>query len=453
MDFHIHSQERVEEENDGQDRIESEWNKIHKSKDDFIHARNGDHLLIPFECDYCIFYKLKNHIPRLNHPQDQLLMGCLRRMNLDAFWSRTTSTVRANTLRANRMKKLSDLVGLSTSFIHTDHLPPYDHCGYEVAVQILLASRKGGKYSERYTQFDTIRHLRSTYSNFVRASPQANKTVSALGDFHGNYARLVSDPCGSFFFKRFMEGLKARMGQDWRPNMALSTVLLTQLFKRVEEKISISENQMEKHQWIVFSSYVTLSYVLSLRGNEGRFLDLKGLNKHWNEREDCTKIVLRGKFKGERQEREHHLPCINQTDSGINVRSNIERLISNKRRLGFQTGPAITDFTGKVMSFRILNDMLFEVLTNIFDRNPDLFSRKISSHDDISANYQCFRTFRRTSDTRALEKRVKQPDIDIVNKWKSDEKSKSNKPSLPMHQLYAQFDLFLGPFLRYTKAM
>jgi len=453
MKFHIHSQEAIEAASDGDSRLETEWANVHSPPDDFLKARNGDHLLIPFECDVCIFHKLRNHFPIPSNPKDELLMHCIRRMNLDAFWSRSTSTVKANVNRAEKMIKLSTSVGLASPFIQSIELPPGDHCGYEIAIQILLASRNPGKYSSKYSQFDTVRHLRSTYSNFIRASPQANQEVLAMGDFNGNYNRLVHDKCGSFYFKRFMEGLKARMGQDWRPNMAMSTELLLRVLKEIENNIQMREQPEQKHKWIVFSSYVVVTYVLSLRGKEGLFIDLKGLNKYWNERTDLVKIVLRGKIKGDKNAREHHLPCCNKTNSGIEVRSIISRLLVEKRLRGFRVGPAITDINGKLLSLKVLNDMFFEILTNIFDEEQSLFPKRVSDHESISAYYQCFRTFRRTSDTRALEVKVKRTDIDIVNKWKSDENSKSNKPSLPMHQLYAQLNLFLGPFLRYTKAM
>ena len=170
--FHIHSQERMEEMEDGEVRLESEWSKLHTPITAFTHGRNGDHLMIPFECDICIFVKLRGHKPNLNHASDKLLSACIRRLNLDAFWSRSSSTVKANANRVKRQIELSKLVGLKSPFQQKTSLPEYDHCGYEVGVQILLASRKGGRHNKNYTQFDTVRHLRSSYSNFVRASNQ-----------------------------------------------------------------------------------------------------------------------------------------------------------------------------------------------------------------------------------------------------------------------------------------
>jgi hypothetical protein len=45
-------------------------------------------------------------------------------------------------------------------------LPKEDHCGYEVAVEMLIHSCRAGSYLAAYTQFDTIRKLRTVFSNY-----------------------------------------------------------------------------------------------------------------------------------------------------------------------------------------------------------------------------------------------------------------------------------------------
>jgi hypothetical protein len=62
--------------------------------------------------------------------------------------------------------------------------------------------------------------------------------------------------------------------------------------------------------------------------------------------------------------------------------------------------------------------------------------------------HQVFRSFRRSSDTRAIEMNVSKTDIEIVNRWHAVEAAKGNRPNFPMHQHYAQL-----AFLRYTGAM
>ena len=97
--------------------------------------------------------------------------------------------------------------------------------------------------------------------------------------------------------------------------------------------------------------------------------------------------------------------------------------------------------------------MLFESLSEIYSKTPELFPLDIKTAEDIESNYQCFRTFRRSSNTRAVEVKVDLKDQQIVNRWRTVEKAGGKRPSMPMHMHYAQFDELLKPFLRYTRSM
>jgi hypothetical protein len=79
-----------------QERVTKAWGRKHRAPDEYLVGRDGDHLLIPFECDLCIFRKLRHHDPLITSEQDKLLLACIRRISLDAFWSRASSTVLAN---------------------------------------------------------------------------------------------------------------------------------------------------------------------------------------------------------------------------------------------------------------------------------------------------------------------------------------------------------------------
>ena len=67
--------------------------------------------------------------------------------------------------------------------------------------------------------------------------------------------------------------------------------------------------------------------------------------------------------------------------------------------------------------------------------------------------YHCFRSFRRASDTRALEAKVSTDDIKLVNRWSTSEKLEGRRPNQEMHFYYADIAQLEAPFLRYTKAM
>ena len=61
------------------------WKEKSIDPNDYHEARNGDHALTPFECDSCVFIKLKRRKPIMGDHKDNLLLVMIRRMNLDAF--------------------------------------------------------------------------------------------------------------------------------------------------------------------------------------------------------------------------------------------------------------------------------------------------------------------------------------------------------------------------------
>ena len=426
----------------------------HRDPCAFLKGRNGDHLHVPFECDLCIFRKLKGVNPSTSRSEDSLLLDCIRRINLDSFWSRSESTVNALARNIRMQLTMSEKVGLQGPFQQILGLPMHDHFGYEVAISILLYSERPGKYSKDHLQYDTIRKLRSSYSDFVRSSSAVNQVTLSMSDFSGNYQRLVTDPCGSLWFKRFMEGLRNRMGQLIKPNRALSHKLILELLKFVDVRFVSEIHQEDSHAWLVFQSYVTITYVLSLRGAEGFLLDLKGLNKYWKKGDSrYTIIPLTGKFKGEHQDSEQLIPCVNETKSGIKVRDTLRTLLKEKLKLGFRDGPAISDHRGKLMTSRELDDILLDSLSQLYEQDPTMFPGDFTSVEDLTHSYQCFRTFRRSAATRAIEVKISKMDMEIVNRWRAVETAGGKRPNLPMYIHYAQVEELMGPFLRFTKAM
>lgn len=106
-----------------------------------------------------------------------------------------------------------------------------------------------------------------------------------------------------------------------------------------------------------------------------------------------------------------------------------------------------------MLTTEALDKMLCEVLEDLFDEKPSLFPPSVTNQEEISDFYQVYRSIRRSSDTRALEQKVSASDIDIVNRWQKVEKAQGNRPALQMKYHYAQVEILLEPFLRYTFAM
>jgi hypothetical protein len=135
------------------------------------------------------------------------------------------------------------------------------------------------------------------------------------------------------------------------------------------------------------------------------------------------------------------------------VKASLERLMALKATKGFTDGPAISDLAGRALSTRDLTDSFLEVLEDLFDSDRGLFPTDVVSKEVLRERYHAFRTFRRTSDTRAAEENVGSTDTDIVNRWQLVERAQGRRAAMPMRLHYTQIDIILKPFLRYTWAM
>ena len=62
--------------------------------------------------------------------------------------------------------------GMIGPYVSHGPLPLYDHCAYEVVVQILRASLFPGRNVTTHVQFEMIRKVRSNYSNWYRSSAE-----------------------------------------------------------------------------------------------------------------------------------------------------------------------------------------------------------------------------------------------------------------------------------------
>jgi hypothetical protein len=435
----------------------SSWGRKKRRQDMFKVGRQGDDLMVQFECDWCVFGKMKNKRPDPKRGPDVLLMACIRRANLDAFWSRARSTVNGQAVLIRKGIELCEPVEIDPPYLEPGPLPPFDHCGYAVAIQMLLKSREAGRYHTSHQQWDTIRRIGVAYRNQVRASGAANSSTLSVGEADGKkYARICNDPCGSLWFSRFSAGCKRRMGQDWRPDRAITPELMKFLMQKIEDRLEARNLEPAfRRRLIMAGAYFAFAYVDSLRGPEGLLVDLGGLRKNFvkGQNEDYVIVALLGQVKGEHGEREHLLPTASVTRSGIKVRQWVQRVIAVNQMCGRETGPAFCDEKGVVLKSGDMNEVLHELLGEIFVEHPGLFQSDIESISDIEDKYSVYRSFRRGSDSLAIAMKVAPEDIKVVNRWSKKEAAGTSKVSLDMTQYYAEVHILLPAFKRYTGAM
>jgi hypothetical protein len=117
-------------------------------------------------------------------------------------------------------------------------------------------------------------------------------------------------------------------------------------------------------------------------------------------------VTLLGKIKGEHHDLAHLVPCVPTTGSGIDVRRSLERFLDFKETQSLIDGPAISHVNGQAYKTRNIDDRFHDVLKDLFVTNHSLFLNHIASTQMPRERYQVFRSYRKSSDSRALAQEV-----------------------------------------------
>jgi hypothetical protein len=90
----------------------------------------------------------------------------------------------------------------------------------------------------------------------------------------------------------------------------------------------------------------------------------------------------------------------------------VDRIETHTR---FRRWSCISDLAGNVFAHHALNDSLLDVLDELFNFHSELFPPSISDKEVLQTRVQVCQTLWRTVDTRALEQKVGQSDIDFYD--------------------------------------
>lgn len=270
VDFHIHKP------------IEDEG-VVWKRREDttkFLSARTGDFLFVPFQCDLCSFRNLTKRSSEPGSQADVRLLVYIRRATLDAFWSRATGTISRSMTGMRKMLRYCNELRIPPPFEQLGPLPVEDIQELTLAITILKASQEQGKNSSNYTQYDSIRKIRSAYGNHYEASKSASTSTWVLRSDKFN-TFFTDSLARSEFFNRFILGLRHRMGRDVHGDLALDFNILHKILDQMKSEIIDGDTLFKRRRWLAMAgSFYVLSFVLALRGNETLMLDLKGLRDY-----------------------------------------------------------------------------------------------------------------------------------------------------------------------------
>lgn len=420
----------------------------------FKTARDGDHLLTPFQCDLCCFRNLQQRDPLPTLPQDQLLLCCIRRANLDAVWGRESHTVAATLRGVRHMVRLWGKLGLAPTFPALGPYPVSDSLGMSVAIAMLMKTLEPGRYNVQYQQFETVRKLRAAFSNVYMASFEGVTSLRTVGGDRAKH-HLTHSPTQSLWFERFAQGCIRRMGQDVRQDWAIPLSAMLGLFQVLEEEwADTSEADLGTLERLAsIGAYSIIAFCGSFRGSEVFLTDLHGLRKHLEaskeQQRDHVIIPLLGRFKGEQNSRYHLAPLASVTSSGLQVQLWVDRLVTVREKEGRIQGPAFCDAQGRIARSHQYEEWIMERLMRVQTTIPGAIAQEV----DIYEQFGVSRSFRRGATSAARTRGVDDKLVDLINRWRRFEGARGKQPNLPMREHYSDIAILVPELVKFSKAL
>ena len=420
--------------------------------DRFKCARDGDHMMCPFQCDGCHFFNIQGRRPGVK-VQDDVLLMCIRRANLDAFWSRESSTVEANRREGARVLALSERLGIDNPYPERKPFPVEDTFGMLIACQSLLRSLDAG-VNTRTIQFETMRKLRTHYSNYHHTLPDGTGWTT-IADGRGTSTFTTSTTYG-FWYRRFMTGCHRRMGDTWLPDRATTIDELQGGYELLEEdwKKFEGDNDM-RLQTALMAMILVGGFSGALRGEELPKIELGAIRKHWGEavghpRTPHVPLVLSGRFKQTEGEKLFFLPLACQSASGIDNRLWTHRALEAYGKLGVYAGPLfrVAQKGNRVRRSSVGDlDILFHgILQRVQERWPQLIAPTVRVQDEFSVR----RSLRRGSTTEASNKQIPKEVIEANQRWGKHQRSRGVLPNMSMMERYSDAKANVAYLIRYS---
>jgi hypothetical protein len=422
---------------------------IEGEEDRFQYGRNGDHLMLSFQCGLCHFRNMEGRNPVKGNNLDDRVLMLIRRATLDSFWSREPATVKGTLRNGSRLEDIVGQLGLSPAVEPMGPFPIHDSVGMKLAVAMLVRSLDPGK-TEQYVQFGTVRTLRSAYSNMYHASKEHLGGVSVLT---GGSRKLVTTNCPSngFWFDRFMVGYYKRVGQLLVQDMAISIEVILAVQDYLEAQWNLTRTDAEKRSVSEMGVIFVICFCLGLRGEEMLMIDIAGCRKHLVEtRQHSTPhvlVALWGRFKQQPGECHHLMPVVDRTASGLRAGEWLVRLLDCLERQGVVNGKLLQGKRGEHVRLGKFADPFYTCLEHVQTTRPDLIDAAVEVREDYGLSRSC----RRGVTTHARNVGVHPDVVNANNRWRVEESARGGgRPWLTMQDYYTEVKQSLPLLLKFS---
>ena len=160
--------------------------------------------------------------------------------------------------------------------------------------------------------------------------------------------QLSENPTSKGWYTRFALGMHKRMGDNPKPDMAISIDVMHAMMERLEIKWqgAKARGDDEEADHVMFAAlFAVVAFCGALRGEEVPLMNLrecmrlhpKGMAETGERRH--TVVALRGRFKNEVGEQCHLVPLAAVTRTGLKPGRWMQRMINSYADKGIRTGP------------------------------------------------------------------------------------------------------------------
>ncbi len=414
----------------------------------FLVARDGDSLVCPFQCDVCHFVNVMGREPLVHSATDTRMLKCIRRVMLDAFWAREPTTVGHVLQEARTGLALSTQLGFAHKlFGPRGPFPAQDVDGMAAAIVMVQRSLAKGRYGAT-VQFETVRKFRAAVSNIYHSSIEGQGAMVMAKDTRK--LQVTKCPTYTAFFERFCHGMHKRMGDIVRPERALSHDILRAIMEELERDWETCPDR-NKLDLALEGAYYLIAYTLALRGEEVPLVEIRGITKHWEQSTQHVKphvvITLLGRFKSETGECYHMMPVLCSTPRGLEPKKWIERVLSEYRRRGVDSGFMFRNPDGSKIRNSSMSSRLYDRLESVQASQPRLISRDT----DIREEYGVSRSFRRGGTSTATNNGAPPLVTELNGRWRKKEQSGASRPNITVREHYTDVRMVLDQLLEFSR--
>ena len=404
----------------------------------FRKARPGDHLCTAFQCACCQSQNIRGKPLVPGRAEDDAFECCCTRVQLDAFWSHSTATVKGHVREVKFMIKYAQRLGINKPFPRLGPFPHGYHMGMLQAIMVVMRSMEPGTGRGGKVKYGTARKNRSTGTVLYNASPESGADiVLSTSSSRGRYVATCNPSEGSFY-QMFATGCCARSGDIVKQDRAYTIEVLMALLSMYEAEYQELEGNMPLNS-ICACMFLLVTCLGGMRGYEAVWTDLATLRydlMYCESLEDFSAVAwpIVGRFKAHNGIAGcYMIPIAGTTDSGIPFFTWAQRFVNIVSKNGRIDGWAFQRADGtraKASDYR----------RNIFSKLEEIQATTslIDPDVDIWEEFGIQRSGRRFFTTHTLKMGVKPFLIELQARWSTDRANGERSVQRTMIHNYAE---------------